>query len=199
MKKKKLKGMSLIEIIISLAVMALLSVILLTVGTTIGNTSKATNKLKNKIVQESPYAANRVKGYFTNSPEMADGDDYDEDGNIVDADGKMKYKLVLDVDSNPYTDADGNYMYETALEGDDMVINVIIPSITDSNKAGKFKYLDEDGEEQEAEADADISVKGYNTRPVVEGGPSLSKANENLDLKFIDFVPPTEATTEAST
>lgn len=45
-KKKKLKGMSLVEIIISLAVMAIMGILLITLGTTIDSTTRATNKLK---------------------------------------------------------------------------------------------------------------------------------------------------------
>lgn len=190
MKKKKLKGMSLIEIIISLAVMALLSVILITVGTTIGNTSKATNKLKNKVLQESPYAANRLKGYYTSNPEL------DEDGNPLDTYQPVT-KPVYDDEGNitdyvPVCDEKGNPMYESYLQGTDKVINVKID--------GSFEYLDENNQPQVTDANAAIPVKTYNTRAVVEGGPKLSKAGEKLDLKFIDFVAPTsEASTEATT
>ena len=59
--KKKLKGMTLIEMIISIAIFAIMGGLLVLVGTHIDNTTKATNKLKNKIVEESPYAANHVK------------------------------------------------------------------------------------------------------------------------------------------
>jgi len=208
MKKKKLKGMSLIEIIISLAVMALLSIILLTVGTTIGNTSKATNKLKNKILQESPYASNRIRVYYTNNPE------FDDEGNLVkNADGTDKYipalKIVRDADGNevkddegktktePVLDAEGKPIYEAVLEGTDVVINV---SLT-----GEYKWIetDEGGtvhEKSETNPHPDINAKFYNTKSVVEGGPNSSKSAENLDLKFIDFVAPTtEASTETIT
>ena len=62
--KKNLKGMTLIEMIISIAVFAALCGVLVMVGTHIDATSRATNNLKDKIVKEAPYAANRVKEYI---------------------------------------------------------------------------------------------------------------------------------------
>lgn len=59
--KKKLKGMTLIEMIISIFIFALMGGLLILVGTHIDATSKATNNLKNKVVVESPYAANHIK------------------------------------------------------------------------------------------------------------------------------------------
>lgn len=58
--RKKLKGMTLIEMIISIAIFAIMGGLLVLVGTHIDNTTKATNNLKNKIVVESPYAANHI-------------------------------------------------------------------------------------------------------------------------------------------
>lgn len=62
--KKKLKGMTLIEMIITIAVLAMLCVILAMVGANIDATTRATNNLKDKIVKESPYAANRGKSFY---------------------------------------------------------------------------------------------------------------------------------------
>ena len=62
--KKKLKGMTLIEMIITIAVLAMLCVILAMVGANIDVTTRATNNLKDKIVKESPYAANRGKSFY---------------------------------------------------------------------------------------------------------------------------------------
>ncbi|WP_455529606.1 PulJ/GspJ family protein [Ruminococcus sp.] len=56
--KKTLKGMTLIEMIISIAVLAMLCVILAMVGQNIDATARATNTLKDKVSKESPYAAN---------------------------------------------------------------------------------------------------------------------------------------------
>ncbi len=56
--KKTLKGMTLIEMIISIAVLAMLCVILAMVGQNIESTARATNNLRDKVAKESPYAAN---------------------------------------------------------------------------------------------------------------------------------------------
>ena len=69
--KKTLKGMTLIEMIITIAILAMLCVILAMVGQNIDATTRATNNLKDKVAKESPYAANRVTGYV------------DKDGNDV--------------------------------------------------------------------------------------------------------------------
>lgn len=57
---KTVKGMTLIEMIISIAVLAMLCVILAMVGQNIDATARATNNLKEKVAKESPYAANEV-------------------------------------------------------------------------------------------------------------------------------------------
>lgn len=62
-KTKKLKGMTLVEIIIAIAVFAVLGVILITAGTTIDNLTRATTNLKDKLVTQSPYAANQRVQY----------------------------------------------------------------------------------------------------------------------------------------
>lgn len=72
-KKKALKGMTLIEIIIALAIFAMLGVILVQVGTLIDNTNKATGRLNRKVNAQSPYAASQNIEYT----------DYDDDGNPV--------------------------------------------------------------------------------------------------------------------
>ena len=58
--KKKLKGMTLIEMIISIFIFALMGGVLVLVGTSIDKQTKASNRLRDKIVEESPYAANHL-------------------------------------------------------------------------------------------------------------------------------------------
>ena len=60
-KKKTLKGMTLYEMIISIAIFAIMCGVLVGVGMQIDRTTRATNNLKNKIVKEAPYAANKLK------------------------------------------------------------------------------------------------------------------------------------------
>lgn len=62
--KKSLKGMTLIEVIIAMAVFAMLGVILINVGTSVDKTTRATNDLKKKLVVETPYAASYSKTYY---------------------------------------------------------------------------------------------------------------------------------------
>ena len=61
--KKSLKGMTLVEMIISIAIFAIMGGLLVLVGTHIDSTNRATNVLKSKISTESPYAANKKTGY----------------------------------------------------------------------------------------------------------------------------------------
>lgn len=59
--KKKLKGMTLIEMIISIFLFAVMGGLLLLIGSHIDATSRAANTLKEKVSDESPYAANHIK------------------------------------------------------------------------------------------------------------------------------------------
>lgn len=61
--KRKLKGMTLVEMIISLAIFAIMGAVLVMVGMHVDNTTRATTTLKGNIALESPYAANREKTY----------------------------------------------------------------------------------------------------------------------------------------
>ncbi len=56
--KKKLKGMTLVEMIISIAIFGIMGGLLILVGTHVDATTRAGNTLKNKVQVESPYAAN---------------------------------------------------------------------------------------------------------------------------------------------
>lgn len=68
--KKTVKGMTLIEMIISIAVLAMLCVILAMVGQNIDATARATNTLKDKVSKESPYAANGVAKFNGSAGEV---------------------------------------------------------------------------------------------------------------------------------
>lgn len=61
--KKKLKGMTLIEMIIAIAIFGIMGGLLILVGTHVDATTRAGNTLKNKVTVESYYAANHVKKY----------------------------------------------------------------------------------------------------------------------------------------
>jgi prepilin-type N-terminal cleavage/methylation domain-containing protein len=67
--KKKVKGMTLVEMIISIAIFGIMGGLLILVGTHVDATSRAGNNLKNKVLNESPYAANHVKTYMDGEEE----------------------------------------------------------------------------------------------------------------------------------
>ena len=69
-KRKKYKGMTLIEILIALAIFAMLGSLLVLAGIQIDNTMKASNKLKKKMLVEAPYAANQLEKYNVNGTDM---------------------------------------------------------------------------------------------------------------------------------
>lgn len=58
-RKKNLKGMTLLEMIISIFLFAVMCGLLVLVGNNIDATTRATNNLKDKVTKQSPYAANR--------------------------------------------------------------------------------------------------------------------------------------------
>lgn len=58
--KKRLKGMTLIEIIVSLALFTVMSAVLLTACLYVNRTISRTNKLTNKVNYQSPIAENRL-------------------------------------------------------------------------------------------------------------------------------------------
>lgn len=57
---RNLKGMTLYEMIISIAIFAIMCLILFGIGVHIDKTTKATNNLKSKITTETHYAANKI-------------------------------------------------------------------------------------------------------------------------------------------
>lgn len=58
--KKRLKGMTLIEIIVSLALFTVMSAVLLTACLYVNRTISRTNKLTNKVNYQSPIAENKL-------------------------------------------------------------------------------------------------------------------------------------------
>lgn len=64
--KKKLKGMTLVEMIIAIAIFGIMGGLLILVGTHVDATTRAANNLKNKVNTESHYASNHIKS-FVNS------------------------------------------------------------------------------------------------------------------------------------
>lgn len=67
--RKKAKGMTLVEMIISIAIFGIMGGLLILVGTHIDATTRAGNNLKHKVTVESPYAANHKKTYYDGGTE----------------------------------------------------------------------------------------------------------------------------------
>lgn len=65
-KTKKVKGMTLVEILVALAIFAMLGSILVLTGIQIDRSMRASNKLKKKMTTESVYAANQIEAYRVN-------------------------------------------------------------------------------------------------------------------------------------
>ena len=69
--KKKLKGMTLVEMIIAIAIFGIMGGLLILVGMHVDATTRAGNTLKNKVNEESYYAANHVKSYYSESEDKS--------------------------------------------------------------------------------------------------------------------------------
>lgn len=97
---KKLKGMTLVEMIISLAIFAIMGGLLVLVGTHIDATNRATNVLKNKVSIESPYAANKISKYENKAGQPTD---------LPSSDVKIEVKVgsaEVKIDGKKYTTED---------------------------------------------------------------------------------------------
>lgn len=119
--KKKLKGMTLVEMIISIAIFAIMGGLLILVGTHIDATNRATNVLKTKVSNESPYAANHKINYVkkdntqgTLTPENIRVE-FDVEGATVALDGQ-KYNTE-DIITNSMNAADKAAMQKKANGG----------------------------------------------------------------------------------
>lgn len=120
--KKNLKGMTLYEMIIAIAIFAIMTGILVGVGNHIDKTNRTTRNLKSRIVRESPYAANKIKGDAAtgklfkaddmkivvdfsddtiNKLKIVDTVIYDPDDPNADEDGKVSLKINYETDFTP--------------------------------------------------------------------------------------------------
>jgi len=70
-KKKKFKGMTLVEILVALAIFAMLGALLVLAGVQIDKTMQSSNKFKKKMVVEAPYAANQLEKHMVNGTEVS--------------------------------------------------------------------------------------------------------------------------------
>lgn len=97
MNKKNLKGMTLVEIIVSMAIFAMLGMILVTLGTNVDTTTKSANRLNKRVAIQAPYAASQDTEY---SYEVSD-----EDGNVSTVNARLSPNLT---NIEVYIDNDNN-------------------------------------------------------------------------------------------
>lgn len=86
MNKKNLKGMTLVEIIVAMAIFAMLGVILVTLGSNVDISTRSANRLNKRVAIQAPYAASQDTEY---SYETKDGD-----GNIIVTNAKLDPNLT---------------------------------------------------------------------------------------------------------
>ena len=166
MKKKSLKGMTLAEVIISMAVFAMLGVILIKLGMVVDTTTKSSNRLNKRVAVQAPYAASRETQY-----------------DVLDANGKP----VLDSENNRVT---------AELDPDITHIDIYIDKDGTDNKGDGtpdvVKVKKKDGTLIDYNSLTTIHGKHYSTADIVENNSEVYKANEVSNakhhLQFIDVV-----------
>lgn len=124
--KKKVKGMTLIEMIISIAVFAMLGVIIILVSTSIASHMKDARTLNQKVAVQGPIAESQLKieekkidnsvtitvmeqGYAGTDPAILEGTLYDT----------AEIERITDGAGQPVTDAEGNYQF-TSVDNSEM-------------------------------------------------------------------------------
>lgn len=162
-RKKTKKGMTLIEIIISLAIFSMLGVVLVQAGTLVDRTNKATSRLNKKVNAQSPYAASQNTEYHQ----------YDTDGNLM-------------------YDGSGNPIYGT-LSYVNMDIEVYIDENNDGvadDVSVKYKKADGSEETKVEPAKHLTTAKRYTTEDLVINRSNIydpNGPNKNHNLKFAVF------------
>lgn len=114
-RSKKFKGMTLVEIIISLAIVSMLTVILATTGNLINNYITSTNRLNKKVALQSPIAEAQYTGnaylvdddiqIIVNSTivirgkayQLSDPADTSHDNEI---NGRLNFKFITDLETS---------------------------------------------------------------------------------------------------
>lgn len=115
-KSRKKRGMTLVEVIISIAVMAVLALLLTTIGVTIDNYRKDTKARNQQITVESPIAEvqDRNRGIASSGKGNLVNDNFNirvsAGGNNVDVKGKL-YSTNDSLTDTGTTDADGEPIY----------------------------------------------------------------------------------------
>lgn len=116
-KSCKKRGMTLVEVIISIAVMAVLALLLTTIGVTVDNYRKDTKAKNQKIATESPVAEvqDRDKGVGSSGKGKLVEEEYNitvsANGDSVNVKGKL-YSTNEELTDTGSVDADGEPIYD---------------------------------------------------------------------------------------
>lgn len=111
--------MTLMEMIISLAIFAIMGVVLIGVGMHVDSTTKATTAMKDKIAVETPYAANRIKEFTDSSGNTVDLTSATENISVELPSVSGSYiQFVTEASGQVATDAAGNPQYNTITYSD---------------------------------------------------------------------------------
>lgn len=163
---KTLKGMTLIEILISLAIFAMLSLVLVRVGTLVDRTNKATEQLNRRVTAESPAASAQDTAAFVYQ--------YNPDGTVkLDASGNPMQKAVQN---------EGRSDIHVSI--DDAAGNPINVNVKTKKAYKSTEYVDKN-----VTAEVDIQAEIYNTKTLVEDDSKLYDANgmnKEHNLRFAD-------------
>lgn len=208
--RKKLKGMTLVEVIIAMAVFAMLGVVLLGAGKVIDNTTKASSRLNKKMSAQAPYAAAK------NVVDYNEAEDINGDG-VVDNADKYYYEddngnktpvtpesMNISVYFEDSSQSDGIARVKVQKYEKDASGNVLRDPVTNEpikayerNVDGSIKTDPVTGNPiisapVDEKAESDMNAKGYSTKAVVEGNSEVydpNGPNANLNFRFIKIEP----------
>lgn len=135
-KRKTLSGMTLVEMIISLAVFAALALVLVTMGSNVERNTRAANSLNKKVAVDGPIAEshNKNASYLVNKDyeiqvadkaQLVTNDSGEYVKGFVGIKGTMYY---VDPAKEQQTDGDGNAIEDKSASADDFTFKyVVIP------------------------------------------------------------------------
>lgn len=162
-KRKSLKGMTLMEVIIALAIFAMLGVVLVQVGSLIDRTTRATVKLNRRVNAQSPYAASQTVNYMESNDEgVLESKDFAYDAMDINV-------SIDDMSGNPKTIKVQYKDYTYNEESGELIVDTIVVN------------------EKDVKAQETISATRYNTRDLVMKNNNIHDTNlpnSNHDLKF---------------
>lgn len=172
-KRKKLKGMTLVEVIISMAIFSMLGVILLGIGRVVDNTTRASSKLSKKMTIQAPYAASKsIIKKDTDGDTVMDKFYYEDDAHneyVVTPDN-IEVKVFFGDESNP-----------TKVKVQKFELEADGKTVKRDAEGNPIK----DGAPVDEEAMASMDANKYSTKKIVEGKSSIYDPNgPNADLNF---------------